>query len=180
MPRDSNAGQRFNLSYTFEGLSEGINALAISPDGDNLLSGCNDGQLVVWNLLTGERIQDIDCAFNGQISCSVWVDTKETFVFGCADGSIHLYKWSEVKGCFAYVVQEKMHGDAVQNIAYDPHHKRLATISKSSLQVWNITDGKNLKPLLSHPLLSDYQGRTVHFCDDGASLISTYLESHQM
>lgn len=57
----------------------------------------NDGQLVVWNLLTGERIQDIDCAFNGQISCSVWVDTKETFVFGCADGSIHLYKWSEVK-----------------------------------------------------------------------------------
>lgn len=46
MPPDSNAGQQFNLSYTFEGLSEGINALAISPDGDNLLSGC---KLIITN-----------------------------------------------------------------------------------------------------------------------------------
>lgn len=33
-------GQRFELSYTFEGLDEGVNALAISPDGHTLLSGC--------------------------------------------------------------------------------------------------------------------------------------------
>lgn len=34
-----------------------------------------------------------------------------------------------------------MHDDSIQNIAYDPHHKRIASISKSSLQVWSITDG---------------------------------------
>ncbi|KZP09271.1 WD40 repeat-like protein [Athelia psychrophila] len=132
--------QCFKLSYTFKGLSEGVNALAINPDGINLLSGCNDGQLMIWNILSGERIQDIDCAFNGHVSCLVWADTRELFAFGCADGSVHLYNWSEAKGCFAYVMQDKTHNDAVQTIAYDPHHKRLAGISQSSLQVWDVSD----------------------------------------
>lgn len=37
-----------------------------------------------------------------------------------------------------------------------------------------------LKPLFKQPPVSEYQGRTVHFCDDGASVLSTYLESHEM
>lgn len=57
----------------------------------------NDGQLMIWNILSGERIQDIDCAFNGHVSCLVWADTRELFAFGCADGSVHLYNWSEAK-----------------------------------------------------------------------------------
>lgn len=38
--RFQNTGQHFLLSYTLEGLAEGVNTLAISPDGVNLLSGC--------------------------------------------------------------------------------------------------------------------------------------------
>ena len=35
-----NTEKRFKVEYTLKGLSEGVNALAISPDGINLLSGC--------------------------------------------------------------------------------------------------------------------------------------------
>ncbi|KAF7983513.1 hypothetical protein HWV62_21850 [Athelia sp. TMB] len=181
MPRQHTNDQgRFKLSHTLQGLSEGVNALAISPDGLFLLSGCTDGQLMIWNITTGERLQDIDCAFNGQISCITWTDTTRAFVFGCGDGSVHLYRWSGAKGCYIYVVQEKAHSDAVQNVAYDSQHKRIASISKSSLQMWAVVDSRVLKLLFSHTIVSEYQGRTVHFCDDGASVISTYLESHQI
>ncbi|KZP10216.1 WD40 repeat-like protein [Athelia psychrophila] len=173
--------EQFKLSYTLEELSEGVNALAISPDGISLLSACNDGQAFIWNLLTGEHLQKIDCAFNGPISCIAWRDTREAFVLGCADGSIHLYRWSATKGLYIYVLQESAHKDAVQSIAYDSYHKRIASISKTSLQVWNCPDSLDtLKLLINHPLVSNYHGRTIHFCDDGASVISTYLESHQM
>lgn len=107
---------KFQLSFTLEGLSEGVNALAISADGMTLLSACecpflvsfseyliphsgNDGQVFIWNLLTGEQLQKIDCAFNGQISCIAWREIREAFFLGCADGSIHLYRWSAIKVC---------------------------------------------------------------------------------
>ncbi|KZP30002.1 WD40 repeat-like protein, partial [Athelia psychrophila] len=131
---------RFELSCTLQGLSEGVNTLAVSPDRLYLLSGCNDGQIFIWNILTREILQDIDCAFNGQISCSVWMDTTRSFVFGCGDGSVHLYRWLATRGCYIYIMQEKSHGDAVQCIAYDPLHKCLASISKTSLQIWMILD----------------------------------------
>lgn len=39
-------------------------------------------------------------------------------------------------------MQEKTHSDAVQAITYDSHHQHLASISQSSLQVWNVLNGR--------------------------------------
>ncbi len=56
----------------------------------------DDAVVIIWNLTTGETTQRIDCAYHGPISAIVWIhindSTEPAFVFGCADGSLHLYK----------------------------------------------------------------------------------------
>src|SRR5215470_6735618 len=100
------------LEHLFNAHTKAIGTLSISSDGRLLLSGgklrrhCNtdsftvyvgdDARVVVWNLQTGELMQQIFCHFNGYIASSAWINIWEThelgFVFGCADGSLHIYR----------------------------------------------------------------------------------------
>lgn len=56
----------------------------------------DDAVIIVWDLRTGEQIQSISCPFNGAIGAIAWIQLRDTndpcFVFGCADGSLHLYR----------------------------------------------------------------------------------------
>jgi hypothetical protein len=55
----------------------------------------DDSKLIVWNLQTGEAVQEIFCRFNGAIGAICWFSSQPnqaSFVFGCADGSIHVYR----------------------------------------------------------------------------------------
>jgi hypothetical protein len=65
------------------------------------VSSGDDGLVVLWNLKTGETLQEISCAFHGPVSALAWVgfgeDKDESFIFGCADGSLHLYRRTDPK-----------------------------------------------------------------------------------
>jgi hypothetical protein len=70
--------------------------LTISPDGSTLFSAGDDARLIVWNLQTAEIAQEFNCSFNGPITCIVSFQLKDSevviFVFGCVDGSLHVYR----------------------------------------------------------------------------------------
>lgn len=55
--------------------------------------------------------------------------------------SLHCTMLINGQGCYIYVVQERAHSNTIQNIIYGPHYKHIASISKTSLQIWSITDG---------------------------------------
>jgi hypothetical protein len=65
-----------------------------------MLAG-DDAKLIIWNLTTGEKLQEISCVFHGPISASTWIQLgdgdQRFFVFGCADGTIHLYGSKDYK-----------------------------------------------------------------------------------
>ena len=52
--------------------------------------------LVVWDLETGIQFQSISCVYHGPVSASAWISigqrNDESFVFGCADGTLHVYR----------------------------------------------------------------------------------------
>jgi WD40 repeat protein len=55
----------------------------------------DDSKLIVWSLQSGEPVQEILCRFNGAIGAICWISPESneaSFVFGCADGSIHVYR----------------------------------------------------------------------------------------
>jgi hypothetical protein len=55
----------------------------------------DDARLAVWNLLTGEFMQEFMCRFNGAIGAICWISVEPneaSFAFGCADGSLHVYR----------------------------------------------------------------------------------------
>jgi WD40 repeat protein len=119
----------------------------------------DDAVLIVWNLATGEKIQTFSSLFHGPVSAITWIalDSAEgsAFVFGCADGSLHLYKrtdkqvselsfrmssvFKQVQSLFSFVMVVKAFDGAVEGVAFDPHHRRLAGVGSACAKLWNIT-----------------------------------------
>jgi WD40 repeat protein len=148
------------LNHTLHHHTAGVNAVALSPNGNRLLSAgklsqiliysiihCypgDDADVVVWNTMTGEKMQVISSAFHGPVGALVWVSSKPDmspgFAFGCADGSIHVYQLLEssvrnddhdlltainsLANCFQsnyqYFVQELVHDGPIMDIKFDP------------------------------------------------------------
>jgi WD40 repeat protein len=177
--------QLMTLNYTLRHHTASINAVALNSDGDRLLSGgksislfsehlpvphgCtgDDADVVVWDTLTGEKVQVIHCAFHGPIGALVWVPQKPSlasgFAFGCADGSIHLYKRVEssvsdrvllvddsdltfvIQTVYQYFAQDQVHDGPVLDLKYDTQFGRLASVGNGFPQVSELSttdDGK--------------------------------------
>ncbi|KAI9571089.1 WD40-repeat-containing domain protein [Boletus coccyginus] len=162
MPLPINITHKFTLTRH----TKAINTLAISPGGSLLLSGGNDGHVVVWSLTSGEMLQEICVPSAGFISCTAWLkladQDEDTFVFGASDGNIHLYQRSR----------------AIESLAWDPQHRRLASAGNGKVCVWKfITDQKSFAPVPSSAEKQPYVVQSVHFLDDGSSIVVSYLES---
>ena len=52
--------------------------------------------LNVWDLESGEEVQSISCVFHGPVAAATWISMRQVgdkgFVFGCADGTLHVYR----------------------------------------------------------------------------------------
>lgn len=68
-------------------------------------STADDAFLMVWNVETGEKMQEISCVFHGPVISICWIDVGKgdnlAFVFGCADGNLHLYHQSDTEVRFS-------------------------------------------------------------------------------
>ncbi|KIM72519.1 hypothetical protein PILCRDRAFT_81788, partial [Piloderma croceum F 1598] len=173
------------LEYTLHHHALDVNAVALKPEGDRLLSGGDDADVVVWDIWTGEKVQVISCAFNGPIGVLVWIPElpglAPGFAFGCADGSIHVYQHVESSSNYQYLAQEHVHDGPVLDLKFDPEFGRLASVGSGFLQVSQLrpTD-ELLKPIVSSPELSKYTATSIHFYDGGASIITCTLETHKV
>lgn len=181
-----NANNVMTLDYTLHHHISGVNAVALSPDGDRLLSGGDDADIVVWNILTGEKVQVIRCAFHGPIGALVWIPElpglAPGFAFGCADGSIHVYQRVETSSDYQYFTQDLVHDGPVIDLKFDAQFGRLASVGNGFAQVSQLqtTDGKLLQPMVSSPTSSRYTATSIHFRDEGASVLVCTLETHKI
>ncbi|THH06092.1 hypothetical protein EW146_g9717 [Bondarzewia mesenterica] len=162
------------LVKTLAAHKKGISSLAISLDRACLLSGGDDPVSIIWNLRTGENMQEINCVFHGPVAAITWIDLgagdRKAFVFGCADGTLHLYWRGDINSHFEFVSLTIAHDDgAVEDIAYDPVHSRIATAG-----------GGTFTSLVLSPPKKKYISKNIHFCDGGSSVIVYYLESHEI
>ncbi|KAG2094394.1 uncharacterized protein F5147DRAFT_778998 [Suillus discolor] len=128
-------------------------------------------------------IQEIFTPAAGYISAITWMHVDDrseaSFAFGASDGNIQVYERSN-EALFEFQSTTIGHSSAVESLAWDPVHRRLASAGSGRPHVWKFTSDKTLVPITSHPEKQPYVARTVHFYDNGASLLVSFLESGEM
>ena len=138
--------------------TKAVNALAISPDGTLLLSGgslhilclvhnsfvClgNDSRVVIWNLASGEMIQEFCIPSAGFMSCLAWVKLsdrgEDTFIFGASDRNVHLYEHRKDAPLFAFRSIILTHEGAIKGFTWDSVHCCLASVGNGEVKLWNV------------------------------------------
>ncbi|KAG2341222.1 WD40 repeat-like protein, partial [Suillus weaverae] len=173
----------FSIKYTLARHTKAVNILAVNVHGTLLLTGGNDSQIVVWSLVSGEMMQEIFTPAAGYISAITWMHGNDhsemSFAFGASDGNIQVYERSNDE-LFEFQSMTISHSSAVESLAWDPVHQRLASAGSGRPHVWKFTSDKTLILITLQLEKQPYVARTVHFYDNGASLLVSFLESGEI
>ena len=95
-PRVKQALQQYDSRRPFEclctcaGHSDSVNAVAISPDGQTLVSGSHDNTIKLWNLHTGE-VRHILTEHSSWVYCVAISPDGKTLVSSSGDKTIKLW-----------------------------------------------------------------------------------------
>ena len=84
------SGRPFKYLCTWGGHSSFVNSVAISPDGETLVSGSGDNTIKLWNLHTGELRHTL-IGHSGSVYCVAITPDGETLVSGSADKTITVW-----------------------------------------------------------------------------------------
>jgi WD40 repeat protein len=147
---------------------EGVNSLALSPDGKILASGGQDGTIRLWDM-SGKPIgQSFDPLPNGSkialYSLAFSPDGK-TIVSSGADGTIRLWNLS------GKLVNQDFNGHQgyVKSVAFSPDGKTIVSGGKDkTIRLWD-TSGKPIgQPWTGH----QDEVRSIAFSPDGKTIVS--------
>lgn len=148
------------------------NSFAFSPDGTHLVSGCSNGDIWIWDVVTGAIQRILESHSESNYIFSVDFSPKgQLIASGLNDGTIRL--WNYTTGTALGVLTL---GETVYQVAFSPDGASLVSLSherrglKSRIRLWNISsnnekwDIQHLQHLTTVLFLSDgehiaYSGR---------------------
>ncbi|EKU96985.1 hypothetical protein Lepto7375DRAFT_0917 [Leptolyngbya sp. PCC 7375] len=148
----------------FLGHSERVRAVAISPDGQRIVSGSNDNTVRLWDLSgapIGAPFQD----HTDSVLSVAYSPDGTTLASGSADNSVRI--WNVADGILLHILEG--HTDSVLSVAYSPDGTTLASGSAdNSVRIWNVADGTLLR------ILEGYTDSvlSVAYSPDGTTLAS--------
>jgi WD40 repeat protein len=151
-----------------------VSSVAISPDGQTLVSGSGDKSIKIWNLRTGGIKTSLHGHRDGVTSVAIAPDSK-TLVSGSKDGTIKIWDM-QTPGLKSQITGHKdsvnfvaiaLGASRTRLIALDG--KTLASASADkTIKIWNLETGKLLNTLGEH----DKSVWRVAFSPDGQTLAS--------
>ncbi|KAG8996521.1 hypothetical protein FRB94_008221 [Tulasnella sp. JGI-2019a] len=113
--------------------------VAWSPDGQKIISGCDDGALRIWDSSTGALIGEAWRGHTGSVWALAWSPDGKMIVSGSDDGVIQL--WDAATGVLVRDAW-KGHRGTITSIAWLLDNKRFVTGSvDSTLRLWNPSTG---------------------------------------
>jgi eukaryotic-like serine/threonine-protein kinase len=148
-------GERFSLPHPQE-----VWAVDLSPDGQRIASGCNDGKLRVWNTATRQPLGEYNGHTN-HIWGVAWSPDGRQIATAGGDGTARLWEATTGRELAVFTGHQHKRVDAV---AFSPDGKRLATGSRDgTARIWEIATGRELFTL---PANASWVN-TVAFSPDG-------------
>ena len=156
--------ENISIAHNLNGHSSYVNTLAISPDGQTLVSGSADKTIKIWNLSTGQEIRTLTGHSNPVNTLAISSDWQ-TLVSGSADKTIKIWNLStgqeirSITGNFSYV----------NALAISPDGQTLVSgNADKAINIWNLSTGQEIRTLIGH---SSYVDCLV-ISPDGQTLVS--------
>ncbi len=149
---------------TRDGYPVGVNSVAISSDGQTVVSGTWDNIIDIWNLKTRQRKTTINVKVSNFLDCVAISPDGQTVVSGSEDGTIKIWnsKTSELKNT--------LHNHQnILTIAISPDGQTIVAGSlDNTIKIWDLKTGKLKSSLIGHtkPVGS------VAISSDGQTIVS--------
>lgn len=155
--------------WTLTGHTGKVFSVAFSPDGKLLASGGNDNTIRVWDVASGEQLQEFTGHTDGVVSVTFSPDGKTL-----AGGAYLITLWDVETGTRLHTL--KGHDSGAYSVAFRSDGKMLASAGKiDPVKLWDVKRGKHLYTLLGHD-----QVYCVAFSPDGEKLASGSWENTVM
>lgn len=147
----------------------GVTSVAISPDGQTLVSGSIDKTVKIWNLPAGKLLHTLAGHANEVWSVAISPDGK-TLASGSGDKTVKV--WDLATGTLKSTLDG--HSGSVNTIAFSPDGKTLASGSfDSTVKLWNLGTGQVSRTLSGH----SSGVNALAFSPDGRMLASGGFDS---
>jgi WD40 repeat protein len=135
---------------TLKGHTAKVNAIAITPDGNTLVSGSDDRQINLWNLKTGKWYHTFSGQAEAVLSLAISSDGKK-IASGCVDRKISTWQIDKKQflQTFFYSNFPYSHNGFVNSVVFSPDSRFIASASSDkTIKIWGGYTG-NLKLALS-------------------------------
>ena len=142
--RTASANQAL-MASSMEIPSEGLDLVAFSPDGNTLASADSDGQIMLWDVASGQARMTLPSQFASPVSGIVFSPDGNTLA-SVSDNSIRL--WDVASGD----IRLSLPGSAlVTNLVFSPDGKTLAAVGQDArITLWDSQSGSITQVLTGH------------------------------
>lgn len=138
--------KKLSVSTVLKGHKDAVWSVAVTPDGERVVSASWDGTLKVWELASGKCTATFKGHEGGVYGIAVTPDSKRA-VSGSRDNTLKVWDLASGK-C---MVTCKGHKRRVGSVAVTPDGKRAISGSfDKTLKVWDLASGKCLATMLGH------------------------------
>ncbi len=155
------------LLRTLTGHTHSVNAVAITPDGKQAISGSWDNSLKLWDLTTGTEVFSLTGHTRSVNAVAITPDGKQA-ISGSYDKSLKL--WDLTTGTEVFSLTG--HSSLVKAVAITPDGKQaISASSDKSLKLWDLTTGTEVFSLTGRSSVN-----AVAITSDGKQAISGSLD----
>ncbi len=141
-----------------------INAIVFSPDGNQLASASWDGNVRLWDPLTGKVLQTSTDPSTSALSLAFSPD-GDFLVVGLAAGELSIVEVASGKELIRYTGL----GDNILSVAFSPSGTQFASAdADGDIHLWDASTGQQLKTFTENA----GPANSVEFSPDGTRLIS--------
>ncbi len=155
--------EKFSLANTLKADSNSVMSLAVSPNGQTLVSN-SDNNIKLWNLTTAEEISTLK-GHDRQVNVLAISPNGESLVSGSEDNTIKL--WNLATG--QEIRTFRGHSNSIHALAISKDSKIVVDGSDdNTIKVWNLETGKEISTLRGHLAAV----RSLAISPDGQTLAS--------
>jgi WD40 repeat protein/uncharacterized caspase-like protein len=132
----------WRCEYTLTDHLDTVNCVAISPDGQTLVSGSADKTIKIWNLKTGRQLLTLE-GHSDTVNSVVISADGQTLVSGGADKTIKIWHLNTGKLIRNLGGWFSPHLDSICSLAITPDGQTLISGSRDhTIKLWNLATGK--------------------------------------